>query len=240
MPPRRARRARFRRGNAACLGRLVERPNELQEPGDHRRAPPCRHPPEDVESQILLQRLEATGRGPSRRREGHTLGAGVARITQSLDQSVLLHPAQIARESARADAEPDGQRAVAKRPLAPQRVQSCRLRGRDAAAGRHVVPLGRREAPEQGAYALLQPAGLGAVSRLPGTREGGAVGARDHGYGSCRTAAASAGTGPAAGAPTAASNQARLERQTWQTDSMTGTSTRTPTTVASAAPEPGP
>ena len=38
----------------------------------------------------------------------------------------------------------------------------------------------------------------------------------------------------------AAGNQCRVARHTRQTDSITGTSTRTPTTVASAAPEPGP
>ena len=35
-------------------------------------------------------------------------------------------------------------------------------------------------------------------------------------------------------------NQSRVRLQTWQTDSITGTSTRTPTTVARAAPEEGP
>src|SRR5215218_8915073 len=37
-----------------------------------------------------------------------------------------------------------------------------------------------------------------------------------------------------------AANQPRVRLQAAQTDSMTGTSTRTPTTVARAAPEPGP
>ncbi len=37
-----------------------------------------------------------------------------------------------------------------------------------------------------------------------------------------------------------AGNQSRVRLQTAQTESITGTSTRTPTTVASAAPEPGP
>jgi hypothetical protein len=37
-----------------------------------------------------------------------------------------------------------------------------------------------------------------------------------------------------------AGNQCRVRLQKAQTESMTGTSTRTPTTVASAAPEPGP
>jgi hypothetical protein len=38
----------------------------------------------------------------------------------------------------------------------------------------------------------------------------------------------------------AGSNQCRVDTHIRQTDSITGTSTRTPTTVASAAPEPGP
>ena len=38
----------------------------------------------------------------------------------------------------------------------------------------------------------------------------------------------------------AGSNQPRVATQKRQTDSITGTSTSTPTTVASAAPEPGP
>ena len=60
-------------------------------------------------------------------------------------------------------------------------------------------------------------------------------------YRSCRTGAASpAETGATEAAPTPPSNQPRLETHTRQTDSMTGTSTRTPTTVARAAPEPGP
>ena len=37
-----------------------------------------------------------------------------------------------------------------------------------------------------------------------------------------------------------AANQCRVRLQTAQTESITGTSTSTPTTVASAAPEPGP
>ena len=38
----------------------------------------------------------------------------------------------------------------------------------------------------------------------------------------------------------AGSNQSRVATHMWQTDSITGTSTSTPTTVASAAPDPGP
>ena len=38
----------------------------------------------------------------------------------------------------------------------------------------------------------------------------------------------------------AGSNQCRVATHMWQTDSITGTSTSTPTTVASAAPDPGP
>ncbi len=40
--------------------------------------------------------------------------------------------------------------------------------------------------------------------------------------------------------PACAGNQRRVATQARQTDSITGTSTRTPTTVARAAPEPGP
>ena len=47
-------------------------------------------------------------------------------------------------------------------------------------------------------------------------------------------------TGPRTLAAPAGSNQPRVATQKRQTESMTGTSTRTPTTVASAAPEPGP
>ena len=38
----------------------------------------------------------------------------------------------------------------------------------------------------------------------------------------------------------AGSNQCRVATHMWQTESITGTSTSTPTTVASAAPDPGP
>ena len=88
---------------------------------------------------------------------------------------------------------------------------------------------------------LPRPASPG--ERASGAIAGSGLGVQRHG----RPRPASAGRGgllyslagvaPVAGAT---SNQPRVATQRWHTESITGTSTRTPTTVARAAPDPGP